>query len=182
MKATALLVAGSIALAANAATVADLSQVDLRPYLLVSSHLIIPNTFDPTELSYEEQQQFVTQGGAIFSSLSIQVEQQVPSAQVYRGIATPVQLLDLRNKLNSANIRAQRSCESDTLGFQSGYTDFTWYSIRGKRTTFKVVFARAGSSGLPPCQEPLSQITAALRGFESEILGNPDTEVLLTPP
>ncbi len=54
---------------------------------------MVANLFEPTELAYEEQQQFITQGGATFSTLSIQVEQQVPTSEVYR-----IQILtDLRS-------------------------------------------------------------------------------------
>lgn len=181
MKATTLLIAGFIAVATSPAAAADFTLVDLRSYIMFSSHLVIPNILEPTELIYEEQQQFVTQGGAVFSSLAIQTGQRGQSVAVYRGVAKPAQLLDLRNKLNAANIRMQRSCESDARGAQSGYTDFTWYSNRGKRNTFRVVFARTGSTGLLPCREPVGQIISALRDLESEILQNPDTEVLRTP-
>jgi hypothetical protein len=182
MRVTAFLAAGLIAVATTApATAVDFSQVDLRPYILFSSHLVIPNIFQPSELIYEEQQKTITQGGATFSSFAAQVEQKIPSAQVYRGIATPAQLSDLKNKLNAANIRGRRTCEFDTLGSQGGSIDITWYSIRGRRNAFRVVSAIEGSVGLPRCPEAVNQILIDLRAFESDILLNPDTEVLLTP-
>jgi hypothetical protein len=182
MKATTLLVAGSLAVAPAApATAADFSRVDLRPYLLVSAHLVIANIFEPTELTYEAQQQFISQGGATFSALSIQVAQQAPAAQVYRGVATPAQLDGLRSKLNSAKVGVQRSCEIRSTGGRVGYFDFTWHSVRGRRNAFRVVLSSAGDSGLPPCREAVIQLLADLRNFEFDLLANPDTEILQTP-
>lgn len=181
MKAIKFFVISFIALAPVPTTAADFSQVDLRPYILFSSHLAIPTIGNPTELTFQEQQQFITQGGATFSSRVIQVEQQVPSSDVYRGIATPAQLTGLRNELNRAKIRAQRSCEIPAE-FQMGYIDLTWNSILGRRNSFRVVYARAGTSGLSQCREAMIQILAHLREFESDVLQNPDTEVLRTPP
>jgi hypothetical protein len=182
MKPTALLIAGAVVavVTTETATAVDFFQVDLRPYIVLSSHLVVANTFNPTELVYEEQQQFITQGGATFSSFSAQVEQKIPSSQVYRGIATAGQLNGLRDRLNIANIRAQRSCEIRSTGGREGAYDITWYSIRGKRNSFKVLLSRVRTA-LPPCQAPLIQLLADLRAFESEILTNPDTEVLMTP-
>lgn len=180
MKVTALLAAG-VLVVAGSATAADFPRVDLRSYVLLSSHLVIPDIFQPSELTFEEQQLFITQGGAAFSSRTIQVEQQVPSTDIYRGVATPSQLRDLRNALNAARIRNQRTCEFDTLGSQGGYTDITWHSIHGRRNTFRVVSAIDGSGGLPKCPAAVNQILTVLRRFESEILQNPGTEVLRTP-
>lgn len=182
MKVTVLLISCFIAVATNAATAADFSQVDLRPYLSFTSHLVVANLFEPTELAYEQQQQFITQGGATFSTLFIQVEQQVPSSEVYRGLASPAQLLALRNNLNSAKIRGQRSCEIKTIGAREGSIDFTWHSHLSRRNVFRVVLTRTGGSGLPPCRQALIQILADLRSFEAEILQNPGTEILRTPP
>jgi hypothetical protein len=182
MKIAILLTSIVLAAAPSPAAAAGFPGVNMRPYILFSSHLEVANIFEPSELTFEEQQQFITQGGAVFSSLSIQVEQQVPSSQVYRGIATPAQLLDLRNNLNAARIRGQRSCEIKAGGSQEGFIDFTWYSALGRRNSFRIVLTRTGGSGLPPCRASVVQILGHLRGFEAEILQNPNTEVLQTPP
>jgi hypothetical protein len=182
MKVQRLLAAGFIALTTTElGQAADFSQVSLRPYVLLSSHLTITNLFDPDELTHQEQQQFITHGGATFSSRTIQVEQQIPSTDVYRGIATSSQLQDLRDKLHRANIRTQRSCEVKGAGSQEGHFDITWNSPRGNRNTFRVVYTFTGGSGLPPCRGTLIQLLAALRAFELQVLQNPDTELLLTP-
>jgi hypothetical protein len=181
MKVFVLLIAGVVAVATEPATAIDFSRVDLRPNVLVSSHLVISNIFDPDELTYEEQQMFITQGGATFSSFSAQVEQGVPSSQIYRGIATPAQLRDFRANLNTAKIGAHRSCEIKTIGSQEGYFDITWNSLRGRRNAFRVVVTFTGGSGLPPCRETLIQLLADIREFESDILTNSGTEVLSTP-
>lgn len=177
-----VLIALLLLLAATPATATEVSDVDLQPYLAVSSKQLYSTIIPPSTETTEDQQRFITRGGAAFSTYALRSDHNNTSVtQIYRGVATPPQLTELRDRLNAARIRGQRSCEIASDSTDARY-DFTWYSPHGRRNSFAIVLGRRGASGLPPCRNTAWEVIQAVSDFEFEILNNPDTEILQSPP
>jgi hypothetical protein len=167
------------AVPAPGASAADFSQADLTPYVLVQFQRAYATTQPRPESYHDDGSTFITQGGALFSNVSARTDFGVPRSQIYRGLATPGQLQELRDRLNAAKIRGLTSCE--LLGERSvGTFDFVWYSAKGRRNAFTVVTGD-GTSGLPRCPAAVDEVFSALSSFENQVLQNPDREILSLP-
>ncbi len=164
----------------SAAIAADFSNVDLQPYLSVSSKQLYGTIVPPTEETTEDQQQFISRGGAVVSTYVLRDDLGTSVTQLYRAVATPSQLSALRERLNALRIRGQRSCHFVSEVNDARY-DFSWYAPRGTRNSFAIVLAREGASGLPPCRSAARDLIQAVSDFEIEILANSDTEILTSP-
>lgn len=176
----ALLISSLLLAWPSAATAADFSNVDLQPYLTISSKQLYGTIVPPTEETTEDQQQFISHGGAVVSTYVLRDDLGTSVTQLYRAVATPSQLSALRNRLNALRIRGQRSCQYVSEVNDARY-DFSWFAPHGTRNSFAIVLGEEGASGLPRCRPAARELIQAVSDFESEILANADTEILISP-
>jgi hypothetical protein len=179
-KMKALLISTLLLAWPSAAAAADFSNVDLQPYLSVSSKQLYGTLIPPTEETTEDRQQFISRGGAVVATLVVRDDLGFSATRLYRAVATPSQLAVLRGRLNARKIRGQRSCRFVTEGVDARF-DFSWYAPRGKRNSFTIVLAKVGASELPPCRPDAGELVNAVSDFESEVIANADTEILSSP-
>ena len=85
------------------------------------------------------------------------------ASDIADGQLSEAEYQELLDTLLENGIRRQESCEIGGNGQPTGEERWTWYSwMTGAYNRFRVVFAIAGSSGLPQCPESVQRIRSAV--------------------
>ena len=85
------------------------------------------------------------------------------ASDIADGQLSEAEYQELLDTLLENGIRRQESCEIGGNGQPTGEELWTWYSwMTGAYNRFRVVFAIAGSSGLPQCPESVQRIRSAV--------------------
>lgn len=160
---------------------AQVSAVDLRPLLRVSSTLIITDSvFPPPSDTLEDQDVLITRGGAVLSETATRFDHGEFFTRLVRGVASQAGLGELQTVLAAARIGVQEDCEIDNGGSFRQDSEITWYGRRGRRNSFRVFIGDGEGSALPPCSAEVRGLLQVLGELESEVINDPDSEVLFS--
>ncbi len=157
----------------------DFSNVDLKPlfHLHLSKRFKTPPEFPPQKEIFDDEDLFVTQGGATVLIIFLRSEDTEFGTRMVRVVSPQPPLRTFLGALAASRIGLQPSCESDTGGTLTGSYEISWYGRHGRSNSFHVALAAAGASGLPPCPPEAQQIVMAVAAYESDVVGAPGAEV-----
>ena len=162
-----------------AQTIVDLTKADLRPLVQMRSALVLrENIIVPIEI-HEDENLFISQGGATISTL-VQRREQSVNSQLLRGLATSSQLAAFKNALAQSRVGVQDDCEAVTSPRgTTGFIEVIWYGKGTRRSSFRIVFVPEPAS-LPECPAAVANLFIEFMNYRGRVMGNPDTEVLIS--
>ena len=158
----------------------DFSGLDLDPLLRVRIQQTTPAQPPAVEDIHKMSDFFVTRGGAttlvrVFQLIGTQSRRTLH--QLGRGISAPDPLTHLKQVLNTARAGLQSNCTVIEDSPVNTY-EITWYGRNARQNLFTVVFGPLGSSALPSCPPEVSELIRTIVDYESQILNDPESEVL----
>lgn len=184
----AFLTLGILILSARETLAIDFSGVDLRPYLLVQETcLILPdpeNPQIPLGSSKRDQSTFISQGGAVTSSLALQVQLTPYEGGFLQGIATPQERGPLASVVNAARLGTRTSCKIVAGCSGGGQTTVTWYGRNNnRRNSFTIAYGDSpANEAIPECSPEIESFRTALGRLLLDLKRHPNTEVTFSHP
>ena len=137
-----------------------------RPMLKLDSSFAFPSHCDSggcVDASRIDLTAFLFRDGAVHEVTSAATTATRFASEIAEGRLSEAEYQELLDTLLANGIRRQGSCEIGGHAQPTGEELWTWYSwSTGAYNRFRVVFAIAGSSGLPQCPESVQRIRSAL--------------------
>lgn len=178
-----LLLLAPLALSSGPVLALDFQGVDLRPHVVVQEICLqLPdpeNPQIPLGSSKADQVTTVSAGGAVTSSLAIQVQRDPYQGGFLQGLASPAERAAFSAAVNTARLGSQATCKVLLACSGGGQTTVTWFGRNNsRRNSFTIVDSDSpANDSIPDCPPEIETFRSALRQLLSALKGHSETEV-----